>query len=101
MENEALSVSDVLHNNGEIEWQPLALTLVEYPKGKLNSDCICSVILSKVNLTRSSVCVSGDWLGKFFALISLSPFGIGAGFVSLILFRRDLHTVSHNFVISA
>ncbi|CAH0603251.1 unnamed protein product [Chrysodeixis includens] len=68
MEDEALSVSDVLHNNGEIEWQPLALTLVEYPKG--------------------------DWLGKFFALISLSPFGIGAGFVSLILFRRDLHTIT-------
>lgn len=38
--------------------------------------------------------VSGDWIGKFFAFISLSPFGIGAGFVALILFRRDLHTVS-------
>ncbi|XP_022820715.1 dolichyldiphosphatase 1-like [Spodoptera litura] len=68
MEEEAISVSDVLHNNGEIEWQPLALTLVEYPKG--------------------------DWLGKFFAFISLSPFGIGAGFVALILFRRDLHTIT-------
>lgn len=34
MEGDALSVSDVLHNNGDIEWQPLALTLVEYPKGK-------------------------------------------------------------------
>lgn len=34
-----MSVSDVLHNNGEkiTEWQPLALTLVEYPKGKLFS----------------------------------------------------------------
>ncbi|CAG4968230.1 unnamed protein product [Colias eurytheme] len=51
-----------------IEWQPLALTLVEYPKG--------------------------DFIGKFFALTSLAPFGIGAGFIALILFRRDLHTIA-------
>ncbi|CAG9099723.1 hypothetical protein JYU34_002686 [Plutella xylostella] len=51
-----------------IEWQPLSLTLVEYPKG--------------------------DWLGKFLAIVSLSPFGIGSGFIALILFRRDLHTIA-------
>ncbi|XP_044268430.1 dolichyldiphosphatase 1-like [Tribolium madens] len=50
------------------EWVPLSLTLVEYPKG--------------------------DFIGKIFALISLAPFGIGAGFVALILFRRDLHTIT-------
>lgn len=33
MEDKVLPVSDVLLNNGDIEWQPLALTLVEYPKG--------------------------------------------------------------------
>ncbi|KAM3959047.1 dolichyldiphosphatase 1 [Aphomia sociella] len=71
MEEKVLPVNDVLLNNGEIEWQPLALTLVEYPKG--------------------------DILGKFFALISLAPFGIGAGFVALILFRRDLHTIAFFF----
>lgn len=64
---EVFHANEVYHN-GEIEWQPLSLTLVEYPKG--------------------------DWVGKWFALISLSPFGIGAGFVTLILFRRDLHTIS-------
>ncbi|XP_063529811.1 dolichyldiphosphatase 1-like [Cydia strobilella] len=68
MEEEVSSVSDTMQLNGEIEWQPLALTLVEYPKG--------------------------DWIGKFFAFISLSPFGIGAGFVTLVLFRRDLHTIA-------
>ena len=26
-------VQDVYLNNGDIEWQPLSLTLVEYPKG--------------------------------------------------------------------
>ncbi|XP_047516334.1 dolichyldiphosphatase 1-like [Pieris napi] len=52
----------------DIEWQPLALTLVEYPKGDL-------------------------W-GKFFAITSLAPFGIGSGFITLILFRRDLHTIA-------
>ncbi|XP_012548513.1 dolichyldiphosphatase 1-like [Bombyx mandarina] len=61
-------VNDFMHKNGDIEWQPLALTLVEYPRG--------------------------DLIGKFFAFISLSPFGIGAGFVTLILFRRDLHTIA-------
>lgn len=50
-----------------IEWHPITLTLVEYPKG--------------------------DLLGKCLAWISLAPLGIGAGFVALILFRRDLHTI--------
>ncbi|KAJ3653299.1 hypothetical protein Zmor_012558 [Zophobas morio] len=54
--------------NDRTEWVPLSLTLVEYPKG--------------------------DFLGKFLALISLAPFGIGAGFIALILFRRDLHTIT-------
>uniref|UniRef100_A0A2M4BXD6 Dolichyldiphosphatase n=1 Tax=Anopheles marajoara TaxID=58244 RepID=A0A2M4BXD6_9DIPT len=49
------------------EWQPITLTLVEYPKG--------------------------DLFGKLLAWISLAPLGIGAGFVALILFRRDLHTI--------
>lgn len=30
-----LSGNEHFYNNGEIEWQPLALTLVEYPKGIL------------------------------------------------------------------
>ncbi|XP_022184315.1 dolichyldiphosphatase 1 [Nilaparvata lugens] len=54
-------------NVDESDWVPLKLTLVEYPRG--------------------------DWLGKFLALTSLSPFGILSGFVALILFRRDIHTV--------
>ncbi|XP_056642032.1 dolichyldiphosphatase 1-like [Diorhabda carinulata] len=55
-------------NNDQVEWVPLTLTLVEYPKG--------------------------DIIGKFLALISLAPFGIGSGFIALILFRRDLHTIT-------
>lgn len=41
MEDKVISVSNVLHNNGEniIEWQPLALTLVEYPKGNFILYC--------------------------------------------------------------
>lgn len=41
------------------------------------------------------MCVSilGDLIGQLLAWISLAPMGIGAGFVALILFRRDLHTV--------
>lgn len=41
--------------------------------------------------------ILGDLLGKLLALISLTPFGIGAGFFTLILFRRDMHTVSTKF----
>lgn len=52
----------------KINWKPLSLTLVEYPEG--------------------------DWLGQLFALISLMPFAILAGILTLILFRRDLHTIS-------
>lgn len=37
----------------------------------------------------------GDFFGKVLAVISLVPFAITAGFVALILFRRDLHTVSN------
>ncbi|XP_076241469.1 dolichyldiphosphatase 1 [Calliopsis andreniformis] len=50
------------------EWIPLSLTLVEYPQG--------------------------DLFGKLLALISLMPFAIIAGIITLILFRRDLHTIA-------
>ncbi|XP_058129958.1 dolichyldiphosphatase 1-like [Anopheles ziemanni] len=71
-----MSSPDLLHPHDSIsspsasigtEWQPITLTLVEYPKG--------------------------DLVGKLLAWISLAPLGIGAGFVALILFRRDLHTI--------
>lgn len=35
MEDNVLHVNEDLLN-GEVEWQPLALTLVEYPKGSQN-----------------------------------------------------------------
>lgn len=37
---------------------------------------------------------SGDVFGQLLAVISLIPFAIITGFITLILFRRDLHTVS-------
>uniref|UniRef100_A0A1B6DK95 Dolichyldiphosphatase n=1 Tax=Clastoptera arizonana TaxID=38151 RepID=A0A1B6DK95_9HEMI len=68
----AASDGDILSSHKQIvddrlHWVPLSLTLVEYPKG--------------------------DWLGKLLAIASLSPFGILSGFVALIIFRRDLHTI--------
>ncbi|CAH0394355.1 unnamed protein product [Bemisia tabaci] len=60
------NLSDNIADN-QPEWVPLSLTLVEYPQG--------------------------DWLGKCLAMISLLPFAIGSGFVTLILFRKDLHTI--------
>ncbi|XP_022258931.1 dolichyldiphosphatase 1-like [Limulus polyphemus] len=49
-------------------WMPLAITHIEYPPG--------------------------DIFGKGLALMSLLPLVIISGFVTLILFRRDLHTIS-------
>lgn len=42
---------------------------------------------------KNTIFFEGDIIGKFLAMISLAPLGIGSGFVALILFRRDLHTV--------
>ncbi|XP_032690097.1 dolichyldiphosphatase 1-like isoform X2 [Odontomachus brunneus] len=67
--NESLDMikSHFAHAADKLEWVPLSLTLVEYPQG--------------------------DLFGKFLAVISLVPFAIIAGFLALILFRRDLHTI--------
>ncbi|XP_022667917.1 dolichyldiphosphatase 1-like isoform X1 [Varroa jacobsoni] len=51
-----------------IEWSSFSLTHVQYPKG--------------------------DSLGKLLAFISLSPLGIAVCMLTLILFRRDLHTIT-------
>lgn len=51
----------------DLEWKPFSLTYVEYPKG--------------------------DTIGKFLAVSSLAPIAIIVGFITLILFRRDLHTI--------
>lgn len=67
-DDDGLHESDKQNVEDKLEWVPLSLTLVEYPQG--------------------------DWMGKFLAVASLSPFGILSGFVALILFRRDLHTIA-------
>ncbi|XP_059608815.1 dolichyldiphosphatase 1-like [Phlebotomus argentipes] len=50
------------------DWVPITLTLVEYPRG--------------------------DLIGELLAWLSLMPMVLLAGFITLILFRRDLHTIS-------
>ncbi|ROT66983.1 putative dolichyldiphosphatase 1 [Penaeus vannamei] len=52
----------------DIEWKAFSLTHVEYPKG--------------------------DIIGQLLAISSLAPVAIIVGFVTLILFRRDLHTIT-------
>ncbi|ERL83645.1 hypothetical protein D910_00789, partial [Dendroctonus ponderosae] len=77
MDSEARTASNIQYSDDSnvYKWVPLSLTLVEYPE-------------------EANSCFLGDIIGKLFALISLAPFGIAAGFVALILFRRDLHTVT-------
>lgn len=50
------------------DWAPVTLTLVEYPKD--------------------------DWLGFVYACVSLAPLILIVALITLILFRRDLWTVS-------
>ncbi|KAJ8300885.1 hypothetical protein KUTeg_022404 [Tegillarca granosa] len=53
----------------QVKWKSISLTHVEYP--------------------------AGDIFGFLLAWCSLIPFGLGIGFGTLILFRRDLHTISY------
>jgi dolichyldiphosphatase len=55
----------------QLEWVPIGLTCIEYPKG--------------------------DLIGKLFAYSCLTPFFILSSFVTLIFFRRDLHTIFYFF----
>ncbi|RZC37769.1 dolichyldiphosphatase 1, partial [Asbolus verrucosus] len=74
-----------LELNDRTDWVPLSLTLfTNIDKNYKRHNC-------NPLMTGS---FSGDFVGKILALISLAPFGIGAGFVALILFRRDLHTIT-------
>ena len=50
-----------------IKWTPLKMMHMEYPEG--------------------------DKVGHVLAWFSMSPFFIFAGMVTLILFRRDIHTI--------
>lgn len=45
--------------------------------------------------------VSDDFIGELLAWTSLAPLVIVAGFGTLILFRRDLHTVRLNTALLA
>lgn len=53
--------------------------------------CQCSALFKKNKLCHR---VSGDLTGQVLAYISLIPIAILVGFVTLIVFKRELHTVS-------
>ena len=59
---------DAAASSPGIKWTPLRMLHMEYPEG--------------------------DKLGHILAWFSMTPFFIFAGMVTLILFRRDLHTIS-------
>ncbi|XP_035223737.1 dolichyldiphosphatase 1-like isoform X2 [Stegodyphus dumicola] len=61
-------VDDLADKERHMQWTSLAISHVEYQ--------------------------TGDWLGKFLALTSLCPLALVIAFVTLILFRRDLHTIT-------
>ncbi|XP_046845495.1 dolichyldiphosphatase 1-like [Xenia sp. Carnegie-2017] len=53
------------------KWKPVSFTFVQYPEG--------------------------DIYGKFLAWLSLAPVFIIVGFVAVIIFRRELHTMAYFF----
>ncbi|XP_072176724.1 dolichyldiphosphatase 1-like [Diadema setosum] len=65
MADHCLSLDD---DYDTIKWKAISLTYVEYP--------------------------ADDLLGKLIAYISLAPLVILVGFVTLLLFRRELHTIT-------
>lgn len=68
MDSPADLSKDLNFREEQLKWVSLAITHVEYP--------------------------DGDWLGKILAITSLIPLMIVVGFVTLVIFRRDLHTIS-------
>ena len=57
-----------MESDSSIRWKPFSLTYIEYPEG--------------------------DSIGKVLAIASLFPIAMVVGTFTLMLFRRDLHTVS-------
>ncbi|KAF2368026.1 Phosphatidic acid phosphatase type 2/haloperoxidase [Trinorchestia longiramus] len=68
MRNDYHFFISTIMSEDDIKWKPFSLTFVEYPEG--------------------------DAIGKFLAIASLFPVGMLVGCFTLILFRRDLHTIS-------
>ncbi|OXB69123.1 hypothetical protein ASZ78_009599 [Callipepla squamata] len=93
-------------------WRPVSLTHVEYPAGFQRRAAVVPAFLcfddSGQQLTHilvASTCevqadlfllfVSlGDFSGQLLAYLSLGPIFIIVGFVTLIIFKRELHTIS-------
>jgi len=60
--------TNINYKDSRVQWTSLAISHVEYP--------------------------SGDWLGKILAIMSLCPLTLVIALVTLIIFRRDLHTIT-------
>lgn len=54
---------------------------------------LSDLFINTSNKTKLFFLFVGDLIGMLLALISLMPFAVIAGFITLIIFRRDLHTV--------
>lgn len=68
-------------------WKYIGLTCVRYPEGSAYYS-----ILKSFNL------ILGDLIGKLLAYSSVTPIYIIIAFVTLIFFKRDVHTVCGSII---
>lgn len=110
-----------------VKWKTVSLTHVEYPEGNYSSYlrlsvaftgwyfscfmarnftwtfrkfvlfCLSNVIPHVSLLAYVLLFVAGDIVGKILAWCSLLPIFIVVGFITLIVFRREIHTVSRYY----
>lgn len=78
----------------QTEWIALSIAS-EYPQGKIFTTCLITPFI----ITYLSHLIAGDLVGKLLAYASMSPYVLICSFITLILFRRDLHTVYINFLL--
>ena len=75
------------------DWKSISLTHVEYQKGTVFFIFILSVEITIFSNIATKINI-GDNVGMLLAWCSLLPIFILVSLFTLVLFRRDLHTVS-------
>ncbi|XP_068621136.1 dolichyldiphosphatase 1-like isoform X2 [Battus philenor] len=103
MEDVVLPVNTFYHNNGEIEWQPLALTLVEYPKafffGTLFNELL-NIILKHL-ICEARPLARGHLYNEYGMPSSHAQYIWFFSIYVLYFFVIRLHHINNNSIISA
>lgn len=91
---DAVDVADVSAASNYSNWKPITFTLVEYPEGNNRQRHFAQPVFTPLIPNTLYTIPPGDLFGQLLACISLTPLCIAGSFIPLILFRRDLHTIT-------